>query len=155
MNHKVGLYFYSAVLCGAFLAVPYAAAQQKPAPAPQGSLAYDLSRETLVQGTVISYTAASSAAPIGPHASIQTASGIVDVHLGSATVMKQNDVFLQAGDSVKIAGVSQTFGGSTIFVARVLQKGSQTVTLRNLNGIPIVAKPAANAKPRAISGGAR
>jgi hypothetical protein len=155
MNHKVGLYFCSAVLCGAFFVVPYAAAQQKPASGPQAGLAYDLSRETFVQGTVVSYTAASSVPPIGPHASIQTASGVVDVQLGRATVMKQNDVFLEPGDSVKIVGMSQSFGGSTIFLARILQKGSQTVTLRNLNGIPIMAKPAANAKPRSVSGGAR
>ena len=155
MSSKLRLHLGISGLAAIFLFISDAGAQQKQAPAPQASLSYDVNREALVQGTVVSYTADSAVPPIGPHASIQTSSGIVDVHLGSTTVMKQNDIFLQPGDSVKIVGVTEPFGSSTIFLARVLQKGNQTVTLRNLNGIPIVAKPAANARPRSAVGGAR
>lgn len=152
MKRNPQLFLGSAVFGIALLAAPLSDGQQKTASAKAG---YDLTRETLVLGTVVSYTATSTVAPIGPHATIQTSSGTVDVHLGSATLMKQNDIFLVPGDSVKIVGESQTFGGGTVFVARILQKGSQTVTLRNLNGIPIIAKPSASARQRSILGGAQ
>ena len=154
MKPKIGLYLGIPALVGISLFAANTGAQQKQVPVPQAQLSYDVSRETLVQGTVIAYTANSTVPPIGPHVSIQTSSGVVDVHLGSATVMKQNDIFLAPGDSVKMVGEMQPFGSGTIFLARVLQKGGQTVTLRNLNGIPIVAKPAPRARPRSAVGGA-
>ena len=139
-------------MAGALLSASFAGAQQRAAA--QTSFSYDVRRETTVQGTVLSYTAASTVAPIGPHAIIQTASGTVDVHLGNAAAMKQNDFFLAPGDSVKLVGESQTFTSGTVFLARLATKGSQTVALRNMNGIPMVAK-AASTKTRSILGGAR
>jgi hypothetical protein len=103
----------------------------------------------------VSFSAASQAAPIGPHARIQTASGIVDVHLGNADTMKINDVFLAPGDSVKIVGASHNFGNGDVFLARVLQKGNQAVTLRNSKGIPLSPMRAGAVKTRSILGGAR
>jgi hypothetical protein len=153
MRLKTKLYvssFLSAVLFSA----PFLGAQQKTT-ATQTSYAYDVSRESVVQGTVVSYTAASSVAPIGPHAKIQTSSGVVDVHLGNAELMKKNDVFLAAGDSVKIVGESVAGASGPVFLARVLRKGSQTITLRNLNGIPISPKEAARANARTSVAGAR
>jgi hypothetical protein len=155
MKLKTRMCFGYAAFAAALLTVPFSGAQQKQSPMPQATAFYDVSRETIVQGTVVSYTATSTLPPIGPHATIQTSSGIVDVHLGSAPLMKQNDIFLAAGDSVKIVGASVTFGTAPVFLARILQKGSQTVTLRNSKGIPILAKPATAAKVRSISGGAR
>jgi len=146
-----GLFVIAVALFCASLAI----GQQKPITTPQANFAYDVTREAVVQGTVISYTAASDVAPVGPHASIQTSSGVVDVHLGNADFMKQSDFFLAAGDAVKIVGESRTFGNESVFLARIVQKGSQTVTLRNLNGIPYVAKARANAKRRSIAGGAQ
>jgi hypothetical protein len=145
----------SSLLSTALFFAPLSGAQQKPTTVPQANMAYDVSRESVVQGTVVSYTAASSVAPIGPHVKVQTASGVVDVHLGNASLIKQNDVILASGDSVSIVGESLSFGSGSVFVARVLKKGSQTITLRNLNGVPIMAKAPANAKPRSILGGAR
>jgi len=148
--------FLSTVLSAAALSsAPYSGAQEKAAPVPQISHAYDVTRESVVQGTVISYTAASAVAPIGPHAKVQTAAGVVDVHLGNAQLLKQNDVFLASGDAVSIVGETMNFASSPVFVARVLRKGSQTVTLRNLNGIPMLAKPPAGAHARSIAGGAQ
>ena len=143
------------VIAVALFCASFAIGQQKPVATPQVNLAYDITRESVVQGTVTSYTAASDVAPVGPHAMIQTASGTVDVHLGNADFMKQNDFFLAPGDSVKIVGEARNFSSGTVFLARIVQKGSQTVTLRNLNGIPYVAKAAANAKRRSIAGGAQ
>jgi hypothetical protein len=68
--------------------------------------------------------------------------------------MKENDFFLTRGDSVKIVGESQIFASGSVFLARIVTKGNQTVTLRNTKGIPMVAK-ATSAKTRSILGGAR
>lgn len=134
-----------------FLA-PSLLAQQKQAVA-QANFAYDVTKESVVQGTVISYSGAANVAPIGPHAKIQTSYGVVDVHLGNAQALKQNDIFLAPGDSVSMVGENEDFGGAPVFLARVLRKGSQTVALRNLKGIPVKAKAPANARPRLIAGG--
>jgi hypothetical protein len=142
-------------LSAALWFAPFCGAQQKTTAVPQVNMAYDVTRESVVQGTVVSYTASAGVAPIGPHAQIQTSSGVVDVHLGNAQLMKKNDIFLAPGDSVKIVGESENFGNGPVFLARVLQKGSQTLTIRNIKGIPISPKAAAPANARAGLVGAR
>jgi hypothetical protein len=147
------MYLGSAVLAGALFLPLFAGAQQQAAV--QANISYDVNQETLLQGTVVSYTAGSLVAPIGPHATIQTSSGTIDVHLGNAELMKINDMFLERGDSVKVLGVMQNFGNGNIFLARVLQKGNQSLTLRNLKGIPLAPKRAGTVKSRSPLGGAQ
>jgi hypothetical protein len=125
----------SAAFAGLLFFTPFSGAQQKSTPVAQANISYDLSRETIVQGTVVTFTANSKIAPLGSHVTIQTASGMVDVHLGNEALLKSNDIFLAPGDSVRIVGESQQYGAGSYFAARVLQKGSQSVTLRNSNGI--------------------
>jgi hypothetical protein len=145
--------------CVAFAGVaifaPFSGAQQKTTQVARANISYDLSRETVVQGTVVSFTASSQVTPFGPHATIHTASGNVDVHLGNADTMKSKDIFLEAGDSVKIVGASHNFGNEDVFLARVLQKGNQVVALRNRNGIPLSPTRATVVKSRSILGGPR
>jgi hypothetical protein len=155
MRPKKRLYLGSLLSAVALFFAPFSGAQQKTTTVSQTSTKYDATRESLVQGTVVSYTAASTTPPIGPHVKIQTSSAVLDVHLGNASLIKQNDMILAPGDSLSIVGENVSFGSGSVFMARVLKKGSQTVTLRNLNGIPIAAKPPANAKARSILGGAR
>ncbi|MGB7027218.1 MAG: hypothetical protein WBD72_08005, partial [Candidatus Acidiferrum sp.] len=91
----------------------------------------------------------------GPHATIRTASGTVDVHLGNASLIKSNGMNLTSGDSVKISGVLQTFGTQSVFLARVLQKGNQVLTLRNAKGMPLLPARAGAVKTRSILEGAK
>jgi len=79
--------------------------------------------------------------PLGAHVKLQTSSGIVDVHIGNGKLLTANHVALQAGDAVKITGENVAYGQSTVYVARVIQKGSQTVTLRSLHGTPLAGTP--------------
>jgi hypothetical protein len=140
MRPKTQMLLGCAAFASALLIAPFSGAQQKQASAAQADISYDLSRETVLQGTVVSFTASSQLPPVGSHVIIQTASGPVDVHLGNATVLKRNDIFLVAGDSVRIVGEDQQYGGGSFFAARVLQKGNQSVTLRNSKGIPLSSK---------------
>jgi hypothetical protein len=106
---------------------------------------YDLSREVSLQGTVVKYETASSAAPMGAHLLLQTSSGQVDVHLGNSKVLQANHFELNPGDSVRIIGEELAFGDGTIFAARIVQKGAHAVAVRNTRGF--LTTPAAGMSP--------
>jgi hypothetical protein len=110
--------------------------------------AYDASRETTLQGTVVSYTEESSRAPIGARATIQTAKGTVDVHLGPASYLRSNHFSLSAGDSVRIIGVNVAANGGNVFLARIAQKGTQALAVRSPRGF-LLATTATRALPQA------
>jgi endonuclease YncB( thermonuclease family) len=136
MKAKKTAVLSSAALTAFFLSGSLATAQQKTPTAlrqPTGVAAND----TIIQGTVVSYTANSTVAPLGAHVVVQTSSGTIDVHLGKAALLSQNHFSLAPGDTVRIAGFDAPFGDRTIFAARVLQKGNQAVMLRNPQGIPL------------------
>jgi hypothetical protein len=155
MKLKIRLYLGSAAFAGALLSAIFAGAQQQPTAVAQASFSYDSSHEMQIQGTVVSFTRGSEVAPIGPHATIKTSSGIVDVQLGNADRLKINNVSLAAGDLVKIVGANHNYGNGNVFLARVLQKGNQTVTLRNSKGIPLAPRLEGPVKARSIVGGAQ
>ena len=140
----------SAVL---FFSAYFTFAQQKPASTLRQA-SQSAVNDTVLEGTVVSYTADSSVAPLGAHVLVQTSSGNIDVHLGKAALIKQSGIYLSPGDSVRIAGSNVPFAGGSIFAARVLQKGSQSVALRNSRGIPLGARGAGTLNPQA-QGGAR
>jgi hypothetical protein len=134
----------SAVLAGALLSVSFAGAQQQQAAVAQANATYDASRETTLVGKVLSYTTESSVPPIGAHVTIQTAYGPVDVHIGSAKLLEQNHFTLAAGDSVRITGEVISIGQSNTFAARIIENGTQSVTVRNSKG-QILQMPAVHA----------
>src|SRR6202022_255945 len=108
----------SAWLGGVLFLSTAAMAQQKEAQSvPQTAQGYDVRRETVLQGTVLKYTPASSVAPLGAHVTVQTSSGVVDVHLGSAQLLDANHFTLAAGDSVRIVGESLPYGQASQFFA--------------------------------------
>jgi hypothetical protein len=71
----------------------------------------------------------------------------VDVHLGNAKVLQANHLELNPGDHVRIIGEELAFGNVTIFAARIVQKGAQSVAVRNTKGF--LTSPAAT-MPSAI-----
>ncbi|MGC1607193.1 MAG: hypothetical protein WA748_16835, partial [Candidatus Acidiferrum sp.] len=68
MKLKIRLFMGSVASAVFLLSAPFSGAQQAQAPIAKTSFSYDSSRETTIQGTVVSYTAVSLSAPIGPHA---------------------------------------------------------------------------------------
>jgi hypothetical protein len=112
--------------------------------------AYDVARESVISGKIVQYSAASSTPPLGAHISLQTSSGMIEVHAGNAKLIQASNISLQDGDSVSITGEIVQFGNSTVFVARVIQKGSQSVAVRSKNGVPLLPT-AANASGKIVS----
>ncbi len=129
-----------------------AAAQQRTAVAPPRPAAYDMTRETICQGTVLSYTENSPVPPIGAHVTVQTLTGTMDVHLGPASYLRANHFSLSAGDSVRIVGASAALHGGDIFIARIVQRGQQSIVIRSLRGY-LQATGAARALPEAQRAG--
>jgi hypothetical protein len=109
--------------------------------------AYDASRETTLQGTVLSYTEQSSRAPIGARVTVQTTKGTMDVHLGPASYLHSNHFSLSAGDSVRFVGVNVVANGGSVFLARIAQKGTQALALRSPRGF-LLATTATRALPQ-------
>ncbi|MGB7284690.1 MAG: hypothetical protein WBE13_20655 [Candidatus Acidiferrum sp.] len=134
MKLKISLFLGSVVFAGALFSATFSGAQQNQTPVLQANSTYDVSRETTLTGTVISYTTASTVPPIGAHMTVQTVYGPVDVHLGSAKYLEQNHFTVSAGDSVHVTGEVLSVGQSSTFAARIVEDGSQSVTVRNTKG---------------------
>jgi len=98
---------------------------------------YDARREIQLVGTVVKYETASLIPPIGAHVAIQTASGQVDVHLGTARSLQANHLDLKPGDTLRVIGEPMAIGEGTYFAARIVQKGTQAVAVRNARGFPL------------------
>jgi hypothetical protein len=130
-----------------------AGAQQRVTSAPSHGRvsAYDVARESALEGVALEYNATSSTSPFGAHVLLQTSAGAVDAHLGNSKVLEANHISLAAGDSVRVVGENLTFHNSTIFAVRTLQKGSQSVTLRSKNGMPLVNTTVANKTGNAVA----
>lgn len=128
-----------AVLAGAFLLASLAGAQRNGNKTKAASASvYDLSKEQSVQGTIVKFVEKGDTAPTGAHALVQTASGTVDVHIGDGHLLKQKNISLAPGNTVRFVGMSQTSGTNTVFLARLVQVGSSVAAVRSTRGIPIV-----------------
>jgi len=125
-----------------------ASAQQAKQPVVRQLQSYDLSREGSLLGTVVKYDSASTVPPLGAHVLIQTTSGKVDVHLGNARVLLANHFELNPGDNVRIVGENLAVGDGIIFAARIVQKGTQAIAVRNTRGFLLT--PASTMSPAQI-----
>jgi hypothetical protein len=121
------------------LAVALAAARVLGAQtAPQAmSSQYQVGREVNLVGTVSSVVENSKTGPLGTHVMVQSASGLVDVHVGSAKYLEMNKLNLKSGDSVRILGENFAVGNDTIFFARIVQDGTAAVAVRSPKGMPL------------------
>jgi len=110
---------------------------ERPRKAATRSLAYNATQETMIEGTVLSYSAESATPPTGAHVVLQTASGAIDVHLGAASYLEANHFSLAKGDSMKVVGVNSATRQGSVFLVRVIQKGGQSLALRTAKGAPL------------------
>src|SRR6266852_772453 len=110
---------------------------ERPRQAATRSLAYNATQETMIEGTVLSYSAESATPPMGAHVVLQTASGTTDVHLGAASYLEANYFSLTKGDSVRVVGASSATRQGSVFLVRIIQKGGQSLVLRTAKGAPL------------------
>ena len=134
-------------MCGAaswlavFLALPVAlvlpATMRAQQTAPSIRSGYSLARETNLVGTVSSVVEGSTTSPMGTNVMVQTSAGPIDVHVGSASYLKSNHLELAAGDNVRMIGELFSTGSETVFLARIVQKGTTAVAVRSTKGMPV------------------
>ncbi len=106
--------------------------------APQAmSSQYQVGREVSLVGTISSVVENSKTGPLGTHVMVQSPSGLVDVHVGSARYLEMNKLNLKSGDSVRIVGENFTVGADTVFFARIVQDGTAAVAVRSPKGMPL------------------
>jgi hypothetical protein len=107
--------------------------------AKQAPGSYNIANDVSLQGTVLSFTENSQTPPIGAHVLLQTASGNVDVHLGDARLLHIAKLNITQGASVRFVGQMNSVGTSQIFLARLVQIGTQLVAVRSDHGLPLAA----------------
>ena len=106
--------------------------------------AYNIVNDVSLQGTVLKYTENSAAPPIGTHVLVQTPSGNVDVHLGDARLLHLAKLTITQGANIRFVGQMSTEGSKQIFLARLVQVGSQVLSVRNEHGF-LISRGAARA----------
>jgi hypothetical protein len=131
-TNKIRLSLFALAIVLGFISPAHA--QQTAQPGVQHLDSYDAGREVFLLGTVVKFTTASETPPMGAHVILQTSSGQIDVHLGNAKVLQAAHLELNPGDSVRIVGEPVAFGDGTYFAARIVQKGTQAVAVRNTKG---------------------
>ena len=145
---------FLALPAAALLSATVALAQQQASPtAASHPAAYDLKRENTLVGTVVSYTAAATTVPFGARLSLQTGSGVIDVHLGDSRLLAANKFTIHSGDTLRIIGETVSLPSGTQFVARIVQNGSQAVAVRSSRGFPLSYAAPRNGNPSKAQGG--
>jgi len=109
--------------------------------------AYNIANDVALQGTVVKYTENSATPPIGTHVLLQTSSGNVDVHLGDARLLHLSKLSITPGSNIRFVGQMNTEGSKQIFLARLVQVGSQVLAVRNEHGFLISRGAARGIKP--------
>ena len=158
MKPNIRLWLGSAVFAGAILSLSIASAQQTQQKVQSGTTdmhAYEMARERVLEGTVTQYIASSTVPPLGARVILQTSSGSVSVHVGSDKFLEINKLTLSSGDAIRIVGEQLASGDGNMFVARIIQKGGQSLAIRSVRGFPLWrgATKAASLKTQAPAGG--
>lgn len=98
---------------------------------------YDTSTERTVEGTVEDLRPHQGRrGAMGLHLAVKTADGLLDVHVGPEPWLATQHYEFEKGDALEITGSMVKVDGSDAFLARIIKKGTVTMTLRNANGIP-------------------
>ena len=97
--------------------------------------AYNIANDVSLQGTVLKYTENSATAPLGAHVLLQTSSGNVDVHLGDPRLLHLAKLNITQGSNIRFVGQMSAAGSNPVFLARLVQVGSQILAVRSPHGL--------------------
>jgi len=109
---------------------------QQPLPA-QGAALYDPAKETVIKGTVTEvsdFACPVSEGEIGAHLMLQTASGVVQVHLAPARIMRGQKLSFARGDQLEVVGSHVRMFGQSDLIAREITRGNETLVFRDPKG---------------------
>jgi len=119
-------------------AVPASAQSTSAVLRPVGPMAYDVTKEATINGTVSSVLSKPAAGMLmGSHLLLKTSSGSVDASLGLFALRGKGALSVQPGQVVAVTGVMKIVNGKQVFMARTVKVGSQAYAIRNEHGIPV------------------
>jgi len=107
---------------------------------PGGALpTYNPATELTVQGTVQEVKQFTGpGGMIGTDVVLKTDNeAVVDIRLGPAAFLTQNQFALAQGDQIHVTGSKVKINNADIVLAREVRKGEQILTLRNAQGFPV------------------
>lgn len=117
---------------------------------------YDSSKEITLQGTISSVIRkAEPGMMFGGHLILSTAQGAVDAHIGPWLLSDPHSNALRAGNSVTVVGLTTTFNGRSVLLARLIQVDGQTITVRTKTGFLVPAGATERNSHLEALGGAR
>lgn len=110
--------------------------------------AYDPKTEITLTGTVSEIQQMTPQAPPpgrgpmmsgmgGVHLTLTTKDGFKDVRLGPSAYLVEKNFTIHKGDTLEITGSLVKMGGAEAVIAREVKKGSETLVLRDKNGMPL------------------
>jgi hypothetical protein len=98
---------------------------------------YDRTAEKAIAGTIHAVvTFADAAGAVGVHLDLQTADGLISVHVAPAMFIGESNFWFFAEDQVEIVGTRMTHDGNTAVWAKAIQKGSTLLAVRTAEGTP-------------------
>lgn len=101
-------------------------------------LAYNMKNEIKIAGVVSSVMDKPERGMMfGSHLFVGTASGTLDVSLGRWAFVGKGAPSISTGQQVEVTGVMKTLNHRQVFLARTLNTGGKTYSLRNEHGIPV------------------
>jgi len=123
------------LLAAVFLAIPASAQTASVAARPVGPFAYDVTKETTINGTVSSVLSKPAAGMIlGAHLLVTTSSGTVDASLGMFPFAGKGALSVQEGNWVAVTGVMKTINGKEVFLVRTVKVGNEIYPIRDERG---------------------
>lgn len=101
-------------------------------------LAYNMKNEIKITGVVSSVMDKPERGMMfGSHLLVNTAAGTLDVSLGRWALTGKSAARVGVGQQVEVTGVLKTLNHRQVFLARTINTGGKTYSLRNEHGIPV------------------
>lgn len=73
----------------------------------------------------------------GVHLQVETQKDIVNVHLGPAWYIQNQDIIIKPEDKIEIKGSKVNFAGEPAIIAAEVKKSNMTLVLRSEDGFPV------------------
>jgi hypothetical protein len=73
----------------------------------------------------------------GVHLTLITKDGSKDIRLGPSSYLAEKNFTIHIGDTLEITGSLVKMGAAEAVIAREVKKGSETLVLRDKNGMPL------------------
>ena len=108
-------------------------------PGSQPSRQYNLSTVETLRGEVVSVDKIplQRGTSYGVHLKVKTDKETIPVHLGPGWYLDKQPVQIKPQDQVTVTGSRITYQGKPAILAAEVQKGGETLKLRDQNGIPL------------------